>query len=162
MAPGEDKDTSPPEAHPTKPMMKQPGRTRATPPAPPTLPFDTSPYKLREVEEIIKKASQFRSIALLNVEGKIFFSILARRWTNFLMANGYINKSCQKARIPGLTGYIEVSSVIWEQIQRAKKVSRLDSLANSYIQKWLGLPNWFLDAGLFGCNMLELHMNPSV
>lgn len=40
--------------------------------------------------------SQFRNIDLLNVEGKIFFSILARRMTNFLMANEYIDKSFQK------------------------------------------------------------------
>ncbi len=32
--------------------------------------------------------SQFRSIALLNVEGKIFFSILAKRLTTYLISNG--------------------------------------------------------------------------
>ncbi len=39
--------------------------------------------------------SQFRSIALLNVEGKIFFSVLARRMTNFLMVNENIDTSCK-------------------------------------------------------------------
>lgn len=34
------------------------------------------------------------------------------------------------------------------------KVSRMDSLANNYIRKWLG----FSDASLFGQNMLELPM----
>ncbi len=166
-------------------------------PNPPTIQFDTSPPKLREVEDVIRKArsasapgpnglpyklykncpqvvrilwrlmrtawrnqqvpakwqqaigvfipkeensctiSQFRSIALLNVEGKIFFSILARRMTNFLMANDYINTSCQKAGIPGFPGCIEHSSMIWEQIQQAKREKRdlhvvwLD-LANAY------------------------------
>ena len=31
-----------------------------------------------------KTANQFRTISLLNVEGKIFFAILARRLTSFL------------------------------------------------------------------------------
>ncbi len=33
---------------------------------------------------------QFRGIALLNVEGKIFFSVMAKRMTNFLLANNYV------------------------------------------------------------------------
>lgn len=80
---------------------------------------------------------QFRSIALLNVEGKIFFSILAKRLTSYLTGNGYIDTSCQKAGVPGFPGCVEHSSVIWEQIQRAKRergdlhVVWLD-LANAY------------------------------
>lgn len=81
--------------------------------------------------------SQFRSIALLNVEGKIFFSILARRLTTYLTSNRYIDTSCQKAGVPGFSGCVEHSAVIWEQIQRAKReksdlhVVWLD-LANAY------------------------------
>ncbi len=81
--------------------------------------------------------SQFRSIALLNVEGKIFFSILAKRLTTYLISNGYIDTSCQKAGAPGFPGCVEHSAVIWEQIQRAKRergdlhVVWLD-LANAY------------------------------
>lgn len=81
--------------------------------------------------------SQFRSIALLNVEGKIFFSILAKRLTTYLISNGYIDTSCQKAGVPGFPGCVEHSAVIWEQIQRAKRergdlhVVWLD-LANAY------------------------------
>ena len=80
---------------------------------------------------------QFRSIALLNVEGKIFFSILAKRLTSYLTSNGYIDTSCQKAGVPGFPGCVEHSAVIWEQIQRAKRekgdlhVVWLD-LANAY------------------------------
>ncbi|KAK0133620.1 LINE-1 retrotransposable element ORF2 protein [Merluccius polli] len=65
--------------------------------------------------------SQFRSIALLNIEGKIFFSILAKRLTNYLTSNGYIDTSCQKAGVPGFPGCVEHSAVIWEQIQKAKR-----------------------------------------
>uniref|UniRef100_A0A3B1JJ67 Reverse transcriptase domain-containing protein n=1 Tax=Astyanax mexicanus TaxID=7994 RepID=A0A3B1JJ67_ASTMX len=65
--------------------------------------------------------SQFRSIALLNVEGKIFFTVLARRIAQFLKSNSYIDTSCQKAGLPGFPGCIEHATMIWEQIQRAKR-----------------------------------------
>lgn len=55
--------------------------------------------------------SQFRSIALLNVEGKIFFSVLVRRMTSFLKGNGYIDTSYQKAGLPGLPGCIQHSDL---------------------------------------------------
>ncbi len=64
---------------------------------------------------------QFRSIALLNVEGKLFFSVLARRMTSFLSRNHYIDTSCQKAGLSGFPGCIEHTSVIWEQIKCAKR-----------------------------------------
>lgn len=42
-------------------------------------------------EEDAKDISQFRTISLLSVEGKIFFSILSRRLTEFLLKNSYID-----------------------------------------------------------------------
>ncbi|KAL0188639.1 hypothetical protein M9458_015738, partial [Cirrhinus mrigala] len=84
-----------------------------------------------------KDISQFRSIALLNVEGKIFFSVLARRMTNYLLENGYVDTNCQKAGVPGFPGCVEHSTMIWDQIQKAKRentdlhVIWLD-LANAY------------------------------
>ncbi|KAL2095427.1 hypothetical protein ACEWY4_010146 [Coilia grayii] len=123
-------------------------------PAPPSHLFDAALPKLSEAPEscleksrvvtvfIPKEANsttigQFRSIALLNVEGKIFFSVLAKRLTSYLVSNGYIDTSCQKAGVPGFPGCVEHSAVIWEQIQRAKRersdlhVVWLD-LANAY------------------------------
>ncbi|KAG1932793.1 hypothetical protein F2P79_020826 [Pimephales promelas] len=84
-----------------------------------------------------KDISQFRNIALLNVEGKIFFSVLARRMTNYLLKNGYVDTNCQKAGVPGFPGCVEHSTMIWDQIQKAKRektdlhVIWLD-LANAY------------------------------
>jgi len=46
-----------------------------------------------------KNVNQFRTISLLNVEGKIFFAILARRLTSFLTANKYINTYVQKGGV---------------------------------------------------------------
>lgn len=88
-------------------------------------------------EENSKDISQFRNIALLNVEGKIFFSVLARRMTSYLLENGYIDTNCQKAGVPGFPGCVEHSTMIWDQIQKAKRektdlhVVWLD-LANAY------------------------------
>ncbi|XP_058852591.1 uncharacterized protein LOC131699527 [Acipenser ruthenus] len=81
--------------------------------------------------------SQFRPISLLNVEGKIFFSIIAQRLSAYILKNCFIDTSIQKAGIPGFPGCLEHINVIWQQIQSAKKerkelhVTFLD-LANAY------------------------------
>ena len=61
----------------------------------------------------------FRPISLLNVEGKIFFGVIAKRSVTFLMANNYIDTSVQKAGIPGFPGCVEHAHMIWGAIQRA-------------------------------------------
>lgn len=55
-------------------------------------------------EQNSSNISQFRSITLLNSEGKIFFSILAKRMSSYLTSNGYIITRCQKAGVPGFGG----------------------------------------------------------
>ncbi|XP_035862163.1 uncharacterized protein LOC118496075 [Sander lucioperca] len=64
---------------------------------------------------------QFRQISLLNVEGKIFFSVVAHRLAGYLQRNNLIDTSIQKAGISGFSGCVEHASVIWHQIQVAKK-----------------------------------------
>ncbi|KAL0199484.1 hypothetical protein M9458_008024, partial [Cirrhinus mrigala] len=68
--------------------------------------------------------SQFRQISLLNVEGKIFFSVVARRLTAYLEKNHFIDTMVQKAGIPGFSGCLEHLNMIWNQIQLAKKDGR--------------------------------------
>ena len=68
--------------------------------------------------------SQFRTISLLNVEGKIFFSIVAQRLASYLERNHLIDTTVQKAGIPGFAGCIEHTSMIWHQIQLAKREKR--------------------------------------
>jgi Reverse transcriptase (RNA-dependent DNA polymerase) len=75
-------------------------------------------------EEKSVELSQFRPIALMNVEGKIFFSVLAKRVSTFVLENGYIDTTIQKAGIPGFSGCLEHSCVIWELIKRAKVEKR--------------------------------------
>ena len=68
--------------------------------------------------------SQFRPISLLNVEGKIFFSVIAQRVSCYLGKNNLVDTSVQKAGIPGFSGCLEHTSMIWHQIQSAKKDKR--------------------------------------
>ena len=88
-------------------------------------------------EQNSKSINQFRPISLLNVEGKIFFAILAKRLTDYLTTNGFVDTSVQKGGVPGVPGCLEHSTMIWEAIQRAKAERRdlhviwLD-LANAY------------------------------
>ena len=88
-------------------------------------------------EEDSREIGQFRTISLLNVEGKIFLSLLSRRMTKFFINNGYIDTSVQKGGIPGVSGCIEHTSVITQVISEARKnrgelaVIWLD-LANAY------------------------------
>ncbi|GFN73755.1 reverse transcriptase [Plakobranchus ocellatus] len=71
-------------------------------------------------EQDSKGINQFRPISVLNVEGKIFFSVMASLLTKYLTENGYIDTSVQKGGIPGISGCLEHATIIWEAIQRAK------------------------------------------
>lgn len=68
--------------------------------------------------------NQFRPISLLIVEGKIVFIIIAQRLSTYLERNKYIDTSVQKAGIPGFSVCLEHTSMIWHQIQAAKKDKR--------------------------------------
>ncbi|KAJ8016900.1 hypothetical protein DPEC_G00012150 [Dallia pectoralis] len=57
-------------------------------------------------------------------EGKIFFSVVAPRLTAYLENNHFIDTMVQKAGIPGFSGCLEHVSIIWNQIQTAKKDGR--------------------------------------
>ena len=48
------------------------------------------------------------------------FGILANRLAAFLLQNGYINTSIQKAGIPGFPGCVEHCAMIRHTIQEAK------------------------------------------
>ena len=88
-------------------------------------------------EEDSKKIGQFRMISLLSVEGKIFFSIVARRLSDFLSSNNYIDTSVQKGGISGVPGCLEHTGVVTQLIREAREnkgdltVLWLD-LANAY------------------------------
>ncbi|GFO42356.1 polyprotein [Plakobranchus ocellatus] len=69
-------------------------------------------------EQDSRGINQFPPISLLNVEGKIFFSVMASRLTKYLTENEYINTSIQKGGIPGVSGCLEHATMIWEKLSR--------------------------------------------
>ena len=64
-------------------------------------------------EKNSKHLEQFQPILLLNVEGKIFFGVIAKRMMRFVLNNKFINISIQKAGIPGFLGCIKHASM-WD------------------------------------------------
>ena len=86
---------------------------------------------------IYTKAEGIETISLLNVEGKVFFAVLARRMTTFLTVNQYNDTSVQKGGVPWFSGCLEHTSDI-SQIIREAKVNNKDTtviwldLANAY------------------------------
>ena len=57
-------------------------------------------------EQDSSSINQFRPISLLNVEGKIFFSVMASRLSTYLLENNYLDISVQKGGIPGVPEYL--------------------------------------------------------
>ena len=87
-------------------------------------------------EKNSKHLEQFRPVLLLNVEGKIFFRVIAKRMMRFVLNNKFINISIQKAGIPGFPGCIEHISMLWDWI----KVARDNKSAELHVI-WLDLEN---------------------
>ena len=87
-------------------------------------------------EKNSKNLEQFRPISLLNVEGKIFFGVIAKRMMRFVLNNKFVNTSIQKAEIPGFPGCIEHASMLWDQIKAAR-----DNKSTKLHVIWLDLEN---------------------
>ena len=86
-------------------------------------------------EDGAKSVEKFRTISLLNVEGKIFFSLKADRITDFLVKNKYINASIQKGGIPNVSGCIEHTAILSQLIREAKKEKK------NLVVTWLDIAN---------------------
>ena len=80
--------------------------------------------------------NHYRQIALLNVEGKIYWSLIANRLYSYLVEdNNYIKTESQKGSIKGMAGCWEHTSMVWSALKEAKSArSRLAML-------WLDLAN---------------------
>ena len=78
---------------------------------------------------------KFRTISLLNVEGKLFFSLKADRITTFLMSNNFIDPSIQKGGIPGVSGCLEHTAILSQLMREAKKEKK------NLVVTWLDIAN---------------------
>ncbi len=68
-----------------------------------TFSFGTKKTPLRLVS--------FETIYLLSIEGKIFFSILAKGMTTYMVKSKYVDTSIQKGGIPGVSRFLEHAGV---------------------------------------------------
>ena len=67
------------------------------------------------------KIEDFRRIALLNVEGKLFFSLISKRLEKHIIANNeFINTSVQKGCMGKVLGCWEHMSVVWGALKEAR------------------------------------------
>lgn len=73
-----------------------------------------------------KAITQFSPISLLNVEGKIFFSVMANRVMRHLMVNKYIDRIAQKGGVPDILVCLEHATLIWEANKKVKMLEKHD------------------------------------
>ena len=86
---------------------------------------------------VLNKPSEFRPIALLNAEGRLFFTLMNGRLSDYMLKNGYICTGVQKGFIERLAGCVEHSETVHAALLDARSrkknlcVSWID-LANAY------------------------------
>ena len=71
-------------------------------------------------EDGATEVEKFRTILLLNVEGKLYFALRADRLLQFSLANKYIDTSVQKGGVPRISGCLEHTSILSQLIREAK------------------------------------------
>ena len=77
--------------------------------------------------------ANFRPIALTSCVGKVYTSILKNRWLSFVVGNGYLDTTTQKAFLPGVPGCVEHFQKLSAMIEDAHKKHR------SLVARWLDL-----------------------
>lgn len=90
--------------------------------------------KSKEPDE--SKISDFRPIALLNVEGKLFFRLISKRIEDHVIHdNKFINTSIQKGCMEKVPGCWEHMSLLWSGLKDARKNKK------SLSSVWLDIAN---------------------
>ena len=78
----------------------------------------------------------YRQIALMNVEGKLFWSMVSGRlYEHLVIANPIIDTSCQKGSIQKMAGVWEHTSMMWSGLKDARRRNK------SMVVLWLDLAN---------------------
>ena len=84
----------------------------------------------------VNKIEDFRPIALLNVEGKLFFSLISKRMEKHIIhKNQFINTSIQKGCMEKVPGCWEHMSSVWDEL----KDNKLNKTSISAV--WLDIAN---------------------
>ena len=92
---------------------------------PPTMWSESKVILITKSEETdTDNPSDFRMIALTANVAKLFHSMESSRSINYMITNGYLDPSAQKAYIQGINGCVEHVQVVQEVIQHAKANNR--------------------------------------
>ena len=86
-------------------------------------------------EEGATEVGKFRTISLLNTEGKLFFALKANRILDFVLGNEYLDTSIQKGGVPGVSGCLEHTALLSQLIREAKKEKK------NLVVTWLDIAN---------------------
>ena len=86
-------------------------------------------------EDGASEIEKFRTISLLNVEGKIFFKLKAEKITKYMLKNQYIDTNVQKGGVPGISGCLEHTAIVSQLIQEAKNNKE------DLVDTWLDIRN---------------------
>ena len=86
-------------------------------------------------EDGATSVEKFRTISLLNVEGKLYFALRADRLVNYTLANKYIDTSIQKGGVPGISGCMEHTAILSQLIREAKAEKK------GLVVVWLDIAN---------------------
>ena len=78
---------------------------------------------------------KFRTVSLLNVEGKLYFGMQADRLVTYTLANGYIDTSIQKGGVPAVSGCMEHTAILSQLIREAKAEKK------DLVVVWLDIAN---------------------
>ena len=82
------------------------------------------------------RLTDFRQIALGNVEGKLFWSLVSDRvYDHLVVNNSIIDTRCQKGSIKKMSGVLEHTSMVWSALKDARSSSK------SMAVIWLDLAN---------------------
>ena len=86
-------------------------------------------------EDGATSVDKFRTISLLNVEGKLYFALRADRLIHYTLANKYIDTSIQKGGVPGISGCMEHTAILSQLIREAKAEKK------GLVVTWLDIAN---------------------
>ena len=81
--------------------------------------------------------TNFRPIALSNCDGKLFFSLLSKSFTSYMIRNEYFDKQTQKGFLPGISCCVEHACISQEALRDARRYRRSICFA------WVDLRNAF-------------------
>jgi hypothetical protein len=68
--------------------------------------------------------ANFRNIALTNVEGKLFWSVIGKRIMSFALANKFLPNTIQKGFVDGVPGCLDHTDMVFSAFKNAKQYHR--------------------------------------